>query len=94
MEKRIVERPRDHAERLEPQRVDEGVQLPEAEVAGKEQHAAALRVRQPRAILPVELDTRQHRLFRERAELQELHEQPAEMRERGTRDRLSLAFRA
>ena len=38
----VVERPGQHADRLEEQRVHDGVQLPEAEVAGEEQHALPL----------------------------------------------------
>ena len=79
---RVVERAREHADRLEPQRVHDRVQLPEAEVPGEEEHALALRVREPRALLAVELDARQHRLGRQRAELQQLEQQPAEVRER------------
>ena len=41
----VVERSGEHADRLDPQGVDDGVQLPEAEVAGEEEHALSVRVR-------------------------------------------------
>ena len=41
MQQRIVERPRQHRHRLDLQRVHQRVDLPEAEVAGEEQHAAS-----------------------------------------------------
>ena len=52
----IVERAREHADRAQLQPVHDRVQLPEAEMAGEEQHALALRVGEARAILAFELD--------------------------------------
>ena len=58
----VVERARQHADWLEPERVNHRLQLPEPEVAGDEQHALALRVGEPGALFAFELDAREHRL--------------------------------
>src|SRR5690242_18535560 len=74
--------------------MDDGVQFPVAEMAGEEQDALALRVREPCAILPIELDATHHRVERQRAELQQLEQQTAEMHERLACDRAQLPRRA
>ena len=51
--RRVVERAREHADRLEQQRVRDGVQFPESEMARDEEHALALPVGEPHAILAV-----------------------------------------
>src|SRR5256885_17152898 len=56
----IVERSRQHANRLETKWVRNGVEFPEPEMPGDEQHALALRVRETHAVLAIELDARQH----------------------------------
>src|SRR5207245_527871 len=90
----IIERACEHANRLDAAGVRDRVQLPEAEVAGEEQHALALRVGVTRALLAVELDAVEHRLARSRAELQQLEQQPPEMLERPPRDRAPLGLGA
>ena len=94
VEQRIVERPRQQRHRMQHQRVHERVDLPVAEVAGEEQRAPAERVRRLHAVLPFELDARQHLLGAHRAELQQDGEQPAEVREHVARDRRALRLRA
>ena len=75
----IVERTREHANRLKLQAMNDGVQLPEPEMAGEEQDALALCVGMSRAILAFELDALSHFLVRQGAELEHLEEEPAEV---------------
>ena len=77
----VVERARQHADRLEPDRVRDGVQLPEPEMTGDEQHAFSLRVGEAHSLLAVELDPREHLFVSERAELEGFERLPDEMRE-------------
>ncbi len=82
----VVERTGQQPDRFDLKRVHHRVQLPESKVAGDEQDAFALCVGESRALFPVEFDTRQHLLARQRAELEQLEQQTAEMGERRTRD--------
>ena len=62
--------------------MDQRVDLPEPEVAGEEQHAALrARARARTRSSPSNSTRRQHLLRRHRAELQQHHQQPAEVRE-------------
>ena len=62
-------------------------------MAGEEQHALALRVSGAGAFLAVELDAAAHLVRAERAEPQELEQQPAEVHEHRARDLPSLGGR-
>ena len=70
------------------------VQFPVSEMSGEEQHAFALRVSEACPVLAVELDPAHHRVEGQRAELQELQQQPAEMREGAPRDRPAFMNRS
>ena len=70
MQTGIVERARQHANRLEDQRMHHRMHLPEAEMAGEEEHALPLRVGGAHALLAVDDDPRAHRLGRQPAETQ------------------------
>ena len=83
---RVVERTRQHRHRLDPDGMHERVDLPVAEVSGEQQHATPLSVRVDDALFPLELDVLQHLFRRHGAELQQHHQQPAEMREHAARD--------
>ena len=91
---RVVERASQHTDWLQSQRVRDGMQLPETEVARHEEHALAVRVRGAHALLALELDARQHRLRREGAELQHGEQQAAEMREGRSHDGTLLRGRS
>ena len=69
------------------------VQLPEAEMAGEEQHAAALGVGRAHAVLAVDLDRPAHRLGRQRGEAQQLDQQHAEVLEHPAGDAPALGAR-
>ena len=90
IEMRVVERARQDGDRLHPERVNHRLQFPEAEVAGDEQHAPALRIGEARSLFAVELDARQHLRRGQRPEPEQLEQQPAEMRERRAGDGASL----
>ena len=60
MQQRVVERAREHRHRLERDRVDECVDLPEAEMPGEEQRALPLSVRGADALLALERHAREH----------------------------------
>ena len=70
------------------QRVHQRVDLPESEVPGEQQHAAPLRVGGRRTRSSPSNSTRASICSgRHRAELEQLHQQPAEVREHGAGDR-------
>jgi hypothetical protein len=94
VQERVVERPREHRHRLDRQRMDERVDLPEPEVPGEEQHAPPLRVGMDDALLPLELDALEHLLGPHGAELEQDREKAAEVREHLARDRPALLLRA
>src|SRR5712691_234632 len=83
----VIERARQHANRLEAERVRDGVQLPEPEMAGDEQHALPLRVGKTHPLLAVELDAREHLWRSARAELERFEGLPDEVYERGADNR-------
>ena len=66
---RVVERAREHRHRLHAQRLRDRLHLPVAEVPGEEQHAAALLVGLPHALLAFALDGASIRRGREPREL-------------------------
>ena len=69
----------------------DALQLPVAEVPREEEHALPAGERLADAIVALELDARANLVGRERAELEQRDEQPAEVRERRPRDRPALA---
>ena len=80
VQRAVVERARQHGHRLEPQRMHHRLQLPEPEVPGDEQHALALARTPDRTRSSPSNSTRASiALGRQRAELQQLEQQAAEM---------------
>ena len=94
MQQRVVERPRQHRHRPERHRVDERVDLPEAEVPGEEQRALAVQVGGAHAFLALERHPREHLVGRHRAELEEDGQQAPEVREHPARDGAALGLAA
>ena len=68
------------------QRVD----LPEAEVSGDKQDTAPMRMRTSHPIFAFEFDVREHLARRQRAELQQHHQQLTEVLEHPPRDHAAL----
>jgi hypothetical protein len=87
---RIVERPRQDADRPQGHTMGNRLALPETEVAGEEQDTLALCIRQPDALVTLILGARDHLFRRQRAERQQLQQHLAEVRERRAGDRPSL----
>src|SRR5919109_5032382 len=94
MQQYVVERTREHANRLETKGVHDGVNLPVAEMTGAEQPAASMAVGRPRAILAFELEGGAHCSRSKRAELQQLEEHATEVHEHRAVDRGTFRARA
>src|SRR5918994_1070995 len=76
-----------------PQREDQRVNLPVAEVPREEQHTASLRREVPNALFALAFDRGEHLRARPRSEFEELEQQRAEMRECPSGKRTTLRGR-
>ena len=90
MEVGIVEWPRHDRDWLRVQRKGDRLNLPVAEMASEVQHALAVPIGLRDVLLAFDVDARDDLLVGERAELDQLQQQTAEVHEHGTRDLLQL----
>jgi hypothetical protein len=90
VQERIVERSREHRHRAESKPVRESVLLPESEMTRTKEDPAATSERVLNTILALPIDELEHARMGQRAELQQLHEHVAEMREHLSGNRAPL----
>ena len=93
MQPRIVEGARHHGHRLEHEPVRQRLLFPEAEVAGAEQNALALREREPHALGALPLHELELAVRRQRGVLQQFQQQPPEVPKHRASDGLALIRR-